>query len=208
MKPQVKPNHYFVNSYDSKGRFISYWYQINEIIKLNPEKVLEIGIGNGFVSKYLKERKVNISTLDVDKRLNPDMVGSVLNIPFSDESFDVVACYEVLEHIEYKNINKALSEIFRVSKSYAILSLPDAGRVYRVYLQIPKIGVFKRLISLPRLKNPIHKFDGEHYWEIGKAGYPLGKITKDIERAGFIIKKTCRVFENPYHRFFILKKEK
>jgi len=58
--PQVKPNHYFVNSYDSKGRFISYWYQINEIIKLNPKKVLEIGIGNGFVSKYLKERKVNI----------------------------------------------------------------------------------------------------------------------------------------------------
>ena len=208
MKPQVKPNHYFVNSYDSKGRFISYWYQINEIIKLNPKKVLEIGIGNGFISKYLKERKVNVLTLDVDKRLNPDMVGSVLNIPFSDESFDLIACYEMLEHIEYKNINKALSEIFRVSKSYAILSLPDASRVYRVYLQIPKIGVFKRLISLPRLKNPIHKFDGEHYWEIGKAGYPLSKITKDIERAGFDIIKTYRIFENPYHRFFILKKEK
>jgi len=208
VKPQVKPNHYFVNSYDSKGRFISYWYQINEIIKLNPKKVLEIGIGNGFVSKYLKERKVNVLTLDVDKRLNPDMVGSVLNIPFSDESFDLIACYEVLEHIEYKNIDKALSEIFRVSKSYAILSLPDASRVYRVYLQIPKIGVFKRLISLPRLKNPIHKFDGEHYWEIGKDGYPLSKITKDIERAGFDIIKTYRIFENPYHRFFILKKEK
>lgn len=208
MKPQVKPNHYFVNSYDSKGRFISYWYQINEIVKLNPKKVLEIGIGNGFVSKYLKERKVNVLTLDVDKRLNPDIVGSVLNIPFSDESFDIIACYEVLEHIEYKNINKALSEIFRVSKSYAILSLPDASRVYRVYLQIPKIGVFKRLISLPRLKNPIHKFDGEHYWEIGKVGYPLSKITKDIGRAGFNITKTYRIFENPYHRFFILKKKK
>jgi len=206
VKPQVKPNHYFVNSYDSKGRFISYWYQINEIIKLNPKKVLEIGIGNGFVSKYLKERKVNVLTLDVDKRLNPDMVGSVLNIPFSDESFDLIACYEVLEHIEYKNINKALSEIFRVSKSYAILSLPDASRVYRVYQKKKKIGVFKRLISLPRLKNPIHKFDGEHYWEIGKDGYPLSKITKDIERAGFIIKKVYRIFENPYHRFFMLKK--
>jgi len=206
MKPQVKTNHYLVNFYDSKGRFISYWYQINEIIKLNPKKVLEIGIGNGFVSKYLKERGVNILTLDIDKRLNPDVVGSVLDVPFPDNSFEVVACYEVLEHLQYKNFYKALSEIFRVSKSYAILSLPDASRVYRMYLHIPKIGIFKRLILLPKLKNPIHKFNGEHYWEIEKADYPLSKITKDIERIGFNIIKTYRVFENPYHRFFILKK--
>lgn len=54
----------------------------------------------------------------------------------------------------------------------------------------------------------MNKFNGEHYWEIGKAGYPLSKITKDIEKAGFKIIKTYRIFENPYHRFFVLKKEK
>jgi len=208
MKSQVEPNHYFNESYDSKERFISYWHQINEIINLKPKKVLEIGIGNRFVSKYLKERKVNVLTLDIDKKLNPDIVGSVLDVPFPDNSFEVVACYEILEHIQHKNFKKALSEIFRVSKSYAILSLPDASRIYRVYVQIPKIGVVKRLISWPRLKNPIHKFNREHYWEIGKAGYPLSKITKDIESSGFNIKKTYRIFENPCHRFFILKKEK
>ena len=206
MKPQVESNHYFNKAYDTKERFISYWHQINEIIKLNPKTVLEIGVGNGFVSKYLKERKVNVLTLDIDKRLSPDVVGSVLNMPFSDELFDVVACYEVLEHLPFENFSEALSEIFRVSKSYAILSLPDASRVYRVYLQIPKIGIFKRLIPLPRLKNPIHKFGGEHYWEIGKVGYPLSKIIKEIQTAGFRVEKTYRVFENPYHRFFILKR--
>jgi len=206
MKLQVEPNHYFNKSYDSKERFISYWHQINEIIKLNPKTVLEIGVGNGFVSKYLKERKVNILTLDIDKRLNPDVVGSVLNMPFSDELFDVMACYEVLEHLPFENFSKALSEIFRVSKSYAVLSLPDASRVYRIYIHIPKIGIFKKLIPLPRFKNPTHKFDGEHYWEIGKAGYPLSKIINEIQKAGFKIEKTYRIFENPYHRFFILRK--
>ena len=73
-------------------------------------------------------------------------------------------------------------------------------------MQIPKIGYMKMLIPLPRFKKSIHKFDGEHYWEIGKDGYPLSKITKDIKRAGFDIKKTYRIFENPYHRFFVLKK--
>jgi len=207
MKPQVESNHYFNKSYDTKERFISYWHQINEIINLNPKTVLEIGIGNGFVSKYLKERKVNVITLDIDKRLNPDVVGSVLNMPFSDKSFDVVACYEVLEHLPFKNFPKALSEIFRVSKSYAILSLPDASRVYRVYIHIPKIRIFKKLIPLPKLKPSVHKFDGEHYWEIGKVGYPLSKIINEIRKAGFKVEKTYRVFENPYHRFFILRKE-
>jgi len=208
MKPQVELNYYFNESYDSKSRFISYWHQIYEIVKLRPKRVLEIGIGNGFISKYLKERKVNVLTLDIDKKLNPDIVGSVLDVPFPDNSFEVVACYEVLEHLQYENFYKALSEIFRVSKSYAILSLPDVSRVYHLYLQIPKVGVFKRLISLPRLKNPIHKFDGEHYWEIGKEEYPLSKFVNDIQRVGFKIEKTYRIFENPYHRFFVLKKEK
>ena len=208
MKVQVEPNHYFNRFYNTKERFISYWHQIDEIIKLNPKKVLEIGIGNSFVSRYLKERGINIITLDIDCRLNPDVVGSVLNIPFTDESFDVVACYEVLEHLPYENFYKSLCEIFRVSNSYAILSIPDASRVYRIDVQIPKIGEIKRLIYLPRRKKPIHSFDGEHYWEIGKFGYPLKRIAKDIQKAGFEIIITYRVFEFPYHRFFVLHKLK
>lgn len=99
--------------------------------------MLEIGIENGFVSKYLKERKLDIITLDIDKRLNPDVVGNILNIPFADESFDVVVCYELLEHLPYDNFYKAISEIFRVCNSYTLLSLPDINRVYRFDVQIP-----------------------------------------------------------------------
>ncbi|MCK5766961.1 MAG: methyltransferase domain-containing protein, partial [Candidatus Atribacteria bacterium] len=73
--------------------------------------------------------------LDFDPNLNPDRVGSVLNIPFEDNFFEVVACYEVLEHLPFENFNKAISEIFRVSKSWAILSLPDVSRAYRFNVQ-------------------------------------------------------------------------
>jgi ubiquinone/menaquinone biosynthesis C-methylase UbiE len=207
IKPQVKSNHYFNKTYDTKERFLSYWHQVNEIVRLEPDSVLEIGIGNGFVSKYLKERNVNIATLDFDSNLNPDRVGSVLDIPFEDNSFDVVACYEVLEHLPFKDFDKAIAEIYRVSKTYVILSLPDVNRVYRINVHIPKVGIFQKLIPLPRLKAPTHNFDGEHYWEIGKAGYPLNKIISDIQKSGFEVEKTYRIFENPYHRFFILKKK-
>jgi len=65
----------------------------------------------------------------------------------------------------------------------------------------------KWLIPLPSIEKPIHNFDSEHYWEIGKAEYPLSKIINEIQKAGFRVEKTYRVFENPYHRFFILRKE-
>lgn len=206
MKPQVEPDHYFNKIYDTKGRFISYWHQIHEIIKLNPKGVLEIGIGNGLVSAYLKKRGVNLTTLDIDKRLNSDIVGSVLELPFLNESFEVVTCYQVLEHLPYRDFPKVLREIYRVSNSYAVLSLPDLSRVYRFNIQIPKVGELKMLIPLPRLKPLIYKFDGEHYWNIGTVGYSLRKVMSEIYNAGFKIKKNYRVFEIPWHRFFVLKK--
>ena len=206
MNLQVKPDHYFSKGYDSKERFCSYWHQIEEILSLKPSEVLEIGIGNRFISKYLRERGVNIVTLDIDKELKPDIVGSVLDIPFQDKSFQLVACYELLEHLPYRDTAKALSEISRVSKEYIILSLPDVDRVYRIYLHIPKIGEIKRLVPLLRIKKPIHRFDGEHYWEIGKVGYPLKRILNDIQEQNLQLEKTYRVYEMPYHRFFILRK--
>jgi 2-polyprenyl-3-methyl-5-hydroxy-6-metoxy-1,4-benzoquinol methylase len=101
-------------------------------------------------------------------------------MPLSSNSFDVVACYEVLEHLSYENFNKALREIYRVCSHYTMVSLPDRNRVYRFNLQILKLGEIKKLISLSRLKKKTHNFDGQHYWEIGKKEYLLSKIMSDI----------------------------
>jgi ubiquinone/menaquinone biosynthesis C-methylase UbiE len=190
MKLQVDLSHYFNKSYDTKEPFISYWHQIHEIILLKPKNVLEIGIGNGFVSKYLKERETEVTTLDIDKRLNPNIIGSLLELPFDNESFNIVTCYEVLEHLPYKDVSKALSEIYRVSNSHVILSIPDINRVYRLNVQIPKIGEIKRLIPFPSREKPIHNFNGEHYWKIGKASYSSNRIIEDIKKVGLKIEKT------------------
>ncbi|GAJ19767.1 unnamed protein product, partial [marine sediment metagenome] len=51
-----------------------------------------------------------------------------------------------------------------------------------------------------------HQFNGEHYWEIGKDEYNLQEIMGKIRNANFKLKKTCRIFEMPWHRFFVLEK--
>jgi SAM-dependent methyltransferase len=207
MPSQVTPNHYCGN-YDTKERFCSYWHQIQEIRECNPKIVLEIGIGNGFVSEYLLKRGFDIVRSDLDSKLLPDVTCTILDTPFLDDSFDVVACFELLEHLPFENFEKALLEIRRISRNWVVLSVPDSTQAYRFDLQLPKIGDIRKLVLLPniRFRKPIEKFDGEHYWQIGKDGYPLKRINACFTKAKLFVMKTYRVFEMPYHRFFILKK--
>ena len=203
----MSADHYLKKEYDIKERFSSYWHQINEILSSNSQKLLEIGIGGGIVSSYLRVRGIKVTTLDIDKNLSPDVAGSVTEIPFSNGSFDVVACYEVLEHLPFQYFFSTLLELNRITKAFVILSLPDkTGRAYRLNIQIPKLGEVKRLITIPRFKPISWEFDGVHYWEVGTKGYALKRVTSHIQKAGFIVRNTYRVFEYPYHRFFILEK--
>ena len=89
----------------------------------------------------------------------------------------------------YEDFPKALSEIHRVSSSHAVFSVPDSTRAYRLDVQIPKIGEVRKLIQLPRLRPPKHRFNGEHYWEIGKGECNLRKIMDRIHDADFELKR-------------------
>lgn len=199
---------YSAIEYDSKRRFISYWHQIHEILTLEPLKVLEVGIGSGFVHTYLKRFGIAVTTCDYDSSLHPDIVAPATNIPVPDGSFDIVTAFEILEHLAYADSLKALSEFYRITLRAVVISLPDATRAFRIELPVPKWGKYKKLFVLPKRNPPQHipEPSGGHQWEIGKTGYPLEKLESDIRRVGFSIEKTYRVFEFPYHRFFILKK--
>lgn len=203
----VDPSHYG-RKYDSKRRFLSYWHQIDEALALNPSRTLEIGVGNGFVAAYLRSRGLAVTTLDIDERLKPDVVGSATKLPFEEGSFELVMACEILEHIPYTEALAAFREIRRVASRSAVISLPDATRVLRIEFPIPKFGKIRKLIVIPKLFPPAHKLTAHgHRWEIGKKDFPLSRVKRDIEATGFTILKTYRVFENPYHRFFVLEKK-
>ena len=195
---------YFSSNYNDKSRWMSYWYQAREVVNFNPGNVLVVGKGDGLISEYFKLIGIKTTTLDIDKSLNPNVVASVLNMPFSDNEFDAVLCAQVLEHLPFEDFNKALLEIKRVTRSSTVISLPHFGPAIRIFLKIPFLPELK--LSL-RLTYPIkHRFKGEHYWEIGKRNYPLKLIKSEMIKSGFSIKKDYTVFENPAHHFFILKK--
>ncbi|MDD5749184.1 MAG: methyltransferase domain-containing protein [Patescibacteria group bacterium] len=207
MNKQVDKEHYNFSSYVTLDRWSSYWYQIKEILALQPAEVLEIGVGDKVLASYLKNNTtINYKNVDIAEDLSPDILGDVRKLPLADNSFDLVCAFEVLEHLPFEDFDQAIAELKRVSKKYILLSLPHWGRHFSFKIFLPKIGYKKWQYKFD--KKPIaHQFRGEHYWEIGKKNYPLKRIKKHIQKAGLELVKDNIAFESPYHHFFILKKK-
>ncbi len=107
-------------------------------IEANPvQRVLEIGVGEGFLSGYLSEKfpekqftGVDLSAADIERlqRLFPHIqarVGSAYELGELRElspGFDLVICAEVLEHLHTPD--RALAEIQRLAPARVILSVP------------------------------------------------------------------------------------
>lgn len=204
-KIQVPREHYFAHI--PKRRWISYWYQIKEVLETNEKKVLEVGVGNKTVSNFLSNAGLDVTTLDHDESLNPDVLGDVTNLSnhFKPNSFGVVLCAEVLEHLPFEYFNTVLNDLNKVSAKYVVLSLPYIGIILPFRIKLPALKEINFNLKIPLFWKK-HKFDGEHYWVIGKKGYGYGKIKRMLQYH-FLIKKAYSPLEHPNHHFFILRKK-
>jgi predicted SAM-dependent methyltransferase len=203
--PQVPAEHYFRPTYDSKGRFTSYWCQIDELRSLADGEILEVGPGNQFVANYLRDRCYAVTTMDIDPDLDVDVVGSITDIPCEDDAFAVAACFEVLEHMPYKQALAGLRELRRVARDYVVISVPDYEHAIWGRVRLPIVGQVEWFFSFERpfpFESP--HIDDQHFWEIGMEGYPTSRIRADLEALGFRITRTYRLMEQDNHRFFVL----
>lgn len=204
MIKQVNKGHYDFLRYVKKNRFMSYYYQLTYIYNINPKSILDIGPGNNFLKNVLKEN-FYIKTLDIDRDVRADFNGSIDDAPIESESFDLVCCFEVLEHLPFVKFEKSLLEIHRISKRYILISLPFSNFDFKICFKLPFLREIKIRFLVSKFYKK-HKFDGEHYWEIGKFGYKKERIIKIIEKY-FIIKDIKIPYENSYHMFFYLIKK-
>ncbi len=95
-------------------------------------KVLDVGCGGGFTSEYLAEKDANVYGIDMSSKLikvakdhsqsrSLDIdyrQGAAENLPFGKETFDVVVCVDVLEHVS--DLRRVIFEISRVLKNNGV----------------------------------------------------------------------------------------
>lgn len=205
--PQVGKDHYRGHAYQFQDRWNSYWHQLALVHKSTAKSVLEVGIGDGVVTRELRDRCIAVTTLDIADDLKPDLVGSVTEMPVADKSFDVVLAAEILEHIRFEDVPQALREIVRVARKGAVISIPHPGYVFSVIFKLPLLPRIEFLRKISFFWST-HRFNGEHYWELGKRGYKERLFLQMTRVAGLHLVESRSYADDPAHRFFLFDLQK
>jgi SAM-dependent methyltransferase len=91
--------------------------------------VLDVGCGNGGFLHGLPDSywKVGLDVSDASLRRLADrgVQGSIEALPFTGGAFDLVTCFEVLEHLPQDVYARAVPELERLSRKYIIVSVPN-----------------------------------------------------------------------------------
>jgi ubiquinone/menaquinone biosynthesis C-methylase UbiE len=108
---------------------------MDEIKSLHADSILDVGAGEGFMLEKLRKHKIGKKlegieymdeAIELGKKVNPHVTikkGDIYALPYKDNSFEVIVCTEVLEHLE--DPKKALEELKRVTKKYVVVSVPN-----------------------------------------------------------------------------------
>lgn len=149
--------------YDEKGdgKFVAPMYGeiVNRIMEANPKKILDVGCGTGNVLMKLTTKKdFSLYGLDISEKMIETAkknledkaelkVGDSEDMPWGDNSFDVVVCNASFHH--YPNPEKVLLEMKRVLKNNGTLIIGDPtapiiGRqILNLFCKISNNGDYK-----------------------------------------------------------------
>lgn len=88
------------------------------------KKILHFAPEQAFYKLFRNQKNIDYTTTDLFSPL-ADVKADICNLPFEDNSYDIIFCNHVLEHIP--DDTKAMQELFRVLKKggMAILQIPQ-----------------------------------------------------------------------------------
>ena len=198
---------YYWESLNNIESYVSFMNQIKTIYELKPQNVLEIGVGNKLTYNHLKQIGIEVTSVDINPKLEPDITEDIRYLSLKNNTYDVVSAFEVLEHLPFSELESALIELKRVTKKYIVLSLPIQKLGIEISMWLPIIHNIYYYIDLPyALKHKGVQTDNDyHYWEVNKKGYSKHKLLS-IFKKHFKVVKEFRPKYNKHHWFVILEK--
>jgi 2-polyprenyl-3-methyl-5-hydroxy-6-metoxy-1,4-benzoquinol methylase len=146
---ETELNEYYSSNYDVTRYFSSITEKrYNELLdqfeaQRKTNKILDIGAGYGFFLEVAKKRGWEVYGSEItdeaiehcEKKGITMFKGPVSDIDFEKESFDIVVCIEVLEHLNTPlKFTKKVSELLRTD-GYLYLTTPNFNSVLRYRLK-------------------------------------------------------------------------
>jgi len=110
-------------------------FLLGMISPVQPREILDAGCGEGYFSALMRERFPDARITGIDASSGAVgyasasfgkgiafLEGDLFALPFADDSFDVVVCSEVLEHLDEPD--RAFAELKRVARKRVVLTVP------------------------------------------------------------------------------------
>jgi SAM-dependent methyltransferase len=107
-------------------RKIRFWRAVRPSVR-----ILDAGCGEGVIVEEFRAQGFQIEGLDLNYESEYVRLGSVLDMPYEDETFDAVLLLDVFEHLAYADQTVALAEIHRVLRmgGRLIASIPNLAHL-------------------------------------------------------------------------------
>src|SRR5437867_2852957 len=132
-------------------------------------RALDAGAREGYWTKRLQEKGYSVTGIDLHPQ-SPDVEKLDLNkpLPFPDNSFDLVWCSEVIEHVYYPE--KLRDEFIRVTKPGGQIMLTTPNSVCFIYAIFLLFG---------KTHKDVQNKDHKHFFSLShiKALFPNARIT-------------------------------
>jgi SAM-dependent methyltransferase len=103
-------------------------------------KALDVATGGGHVARRLREAGCEVVSIDPAPGMHPTVVARGEEIPFADDSFDVVACRIAPHHFE--DVAAAVREMARVTRDRVVIE--------------DNVFVSKAVEEAEKLRDPTH----------------------------------------------------
>lgn len=155
---------------ESREHWGYYWRQASlvEDHVSRDDRILEIGVGSGFLQNYLKSRGWDSFSVDIDENKAPDFVSDASTFNFNHVSPDCFLAFEIFEHIPFPLFSRTIKNIASSNPKNIIFSLPiSLYFVFELKFKLPKLGFFEINIPMPKFKIKTEN----HFWELGMFGY-------------------------------------
>lgn len=124
-------NPQFWEAYGLTSDYVERLELILQLLPKNVRSLLDIGCGKGEIIDTILQGNSRIYPVGLETTReplsfvrSPRLVGALPNTPFANNSFDLVLCLQVLEHIHFQQYEESLREIERLAGNYIIIGVP------------------------------------------------------------------------------------
>jgi len=156
-----------------------------------PKKVLHMAPEQCFINRFKKLKNLDYTTADLYSPI-VDIKADILNLPFDNDSFDVVFCNHVLEHIV--DDNKAMQELYRVLKpnGMGIFQIPQDLSLDKTYEDFSITSPEERTKHFGQYDH-VRIYGKDYFNKLENVGFEVHQIDYSKKISDELIKKYCLV---------------